>query len=245
MAGNTFGTTTTIAVALALWIAPSGFAPAARAAGLESLSVPEQVMRVQEKPAERCESCSGRVFPGRAAESGPPAGSWDIDTFAVIGLFSGMSDHGALGVEAGYFRPVHVTGPPATGGIAGSPEGVPDRTLLLQQTGSGRLRPGDLLVLAARHQHNVAQLLESLGLWTRLPLGSAWRLGPRLRVDRRAIYSDGDHETLYLPSLRIDYERGSTWFGIECGAELARRSVPGEIQRSPKYFISFGYHVTF
>jgi tetratricopeptide (TPR) repeat protein len=134
---------------------------------------------------------------------------------------------------------------PASGGVAGTPEGALDRTLQLQLTGHGLLQPNDLLVLSARHQRSAAQQLESLGLWTRLPLGSAWRLGPRLRVDRRETDSDLGRETLYLPSLRIDYERGGTWLEFECGAELARRRIPTESERSRRYFFSFGYHIAF
>ncbi|TAK55976.1 MAG: hypothetical protein EPO25_02000 [Gammaproteobacteria bacterium] len=216
MAANTFGTTTTIMLALALWLGLPGSSPTALAAGLDYLPMPDQVSRVQEQPEE----------------PGSPQGSWDIDTFAMAKLFSGETDQRAV-----------VT--PASESVAATPDGAPDRAQQFQLTRHGRLRPGDLLVLAARHQHSVAQLLESLGLWTRLPLGSAWRLGPRLRVDRRETLDQSGRETLYLPSLRLDYERGGTWLGFECGAELARRAVPTESERSRRYFVSFGYHFTF
>ncbi len=232
MTGSTFRTTTTVTLALALWFGLPGSSPAARAAGLENLPKPDQVSQAREQPEERCETCSDRYFIGLAAELGSPQGSWDIGTFVMAKLFSGETDRRAAAM-------------PASGGLAGKTAGALDRTLQLQLTGHGLLRRSDLLVLAARHQHNAAQLLESLGLWTRLPLGSAWRLGPRLRVDRRETDSDRGRETLYLPSLRLDYERGGTWLGFECGAELARRSIPSESERSRRYFVSFGYHVTF
>lgn len=232
MAGNTFGTTTTVMLALVLWLGLPGSSPAARAAGFENRPAPDPGSSAHEPPAERCESCGDRYFIGLAAEPESPQGSWDIGTFAVAKLFSGETDR-------------HVIAMPASGGVIGAPEGALDRPRQLQLSGNGLLRRSDLLVLAARHQHNAAQLLESLGLWTRLPLGSAWRLGPRLRVDRRETDSGGRRETQYLPSLRLDYERGDTWLGFECGAELGRRSIPGESERSRRYFVSFGYHITF
>ena len=83
------------------------------------------------------------------------------------------------------------------------------------------------------------------GLATRLPLGKAWRIGPRVRVDRRESTVDAATETLYVPSLRIDYQRGATWVEFEGGAELGTRDIPAESEKSTRYYFSLGYRISF
>lgn len=134
---------------------------------------------------------------------------------------------------------------PTSGGVAATPELPLETTIQAQLIGASLWRSSDLFVLSARWQDGEVQQVASVGLATRLPLGSAWRIGPRLRVDRRESTIDAAVETLYVPALRIDYQRGATWFEFEGGAELGTRVIPAEDEKSTRYYFSLGYRINF
>lgn len=134
---------------------------------------------------------------------------------------------------------------PSSGGVAATPELPMETTLQAQVIGASLWRSSDLFVLSARWQDGEVQRVASAGIATRLPLGQAWRVGPRLRVDRRQSTVDAAVETLYVPALRIDFQRGATWFEFEGGAELGRRAIPAEEESSTRYFFNLGYRINF
>lgn len=134
---------------------------------------------------------------------------------------------------------------PTSGGVAATPELPLETTWQAQLIGASLWRSSDLFVASARFQDGEVQQIASLGLATRLPLGQAWRIGPRLRLDRRESTIDAAVETLYVPSLRIDYQRGATWFEFEGGAEFGKRDIPAESESSTRYFFSLGYRISF
>jgi hypothetical protein len=134
---------------------------------------------------------------------------------------------------------------PASGSVPPTPEMPLEETFQLQLVGSSLVRASDLFVVAARYQRGAEQRTGSVGVWSRLPLGAAWRIGPRLRVDRRESTLDASSETLYVPSLRIDYQKGASWLEFEGSAELGQRSLPTESERSRRYYFSVGYRIGF
>jgi hypothetical protein len=134
---------------------------------------------------------------------------------------------------------------PTSGGVAATPATPLETTLQAQLIAASLWRSSDLFVLSARYQDGKVQKIASLGLSTRLPLGNAWRIGPRVRVDRRESMLDAATETLYVPALRIDYQHGATWVEFEGGAELGTRVIPTESETSTRYYFNFGYRVSF
>jgi tetratricopeptide (TPR) repeat protein len=134
---------------------------------------------------------------------------------------------------------------PASGGVAALPALPFDKTLQLQLSGSSLARSSDLWALSLRYQNSPTQTIESLGLAARLPIGGAWRLGPRLRVDRRTGGADVLSETLVLPTLRLDYQRGNSWFELEGGAELGKRTLPADEEKTKRYYFGLGYRFGF
>ncbi len=138
-----------------------------------------------------------------------------------------------------------VAATPASGGVAATPESPLETTLQAQLVAASLWRSSDLFVLSARYQDGEVQKIASLGLWTRLPVSNAWRVGPRLRVDRRESTIDAATETLYVPALRIDFQRGATWVEFEGGAELGTRDIPAESEKSTRYYFNIGYRVSF
>ncbi len=134
---------------------------------------------------------------------------------------------------------------PESGGVAATPETSLEKTIQLQLMASSLLRANDLVSVSGRYQDGTLQKIASLGFATRMPIGGAWRIGPRLRIDRREATLDAATETLYVPALRIDYQRGGSWVELEGGAELGKRVIPEESEKSQRYYFSLGYRFTF
>ena len=134
---------------------------------------------------------------------------------------------------------------PSSGGVAATPKLPLEKSLQLQLIGSSLWKSNDLFVIAGRYQDGARQKTESLLLSSRLPIGSSWRIGPRLRVDHSSSTIDEATELLYVPGLRLDYQRGGTWIELEGGAEIGRRVIPAETENSQRYYFSLGYRMTF
>ena len=133
----------------------------------------------------------------------------------------------------------------SSGGVAATPATGFDKTLQVQFSGSSLWRSSDLWVIAARYQDSDVATTQSLSLASRLPIGGAWRIGPRLRVDRRESTIDAAEEMLYVPTLRLDYQRGGTWIEFEGGAELGDRTLPADNETSRRYYFGLGYRISF
>jgi hypothetical protein len=125
----------------------------------------------------------------------------------------------------------------ASGNVAATPSTGWERTAQLQLTANNLVEANDLWLLALRRQDGALAQIDSILLAARLPLGGAWRLGPRLRVDRRTSLLDEADETVYVPTLRLDYLRGRSWFECEIGAEQgARQLAAGQEDTERLYF---------
>lgn len=134
---------------------------------------------------------------------------------------------------------------PASGGVAAVAAIDLDRTLQLQISANSLFRSSDLWVASLRHQSSELTTVESLGLAARLPIGGAWRIGPRVRIDRRTATIDLTSETLIVPTVRIDYQRGRTWFELEGGAEFGDRQLAADSEKSRRYYFGLGYRIGF
>ncbi len=139
---------------------------------------------------------------------------------------------------------------PASGGVAALPEQPFDKTLQVQLSGNSLLRSSDMWVVSLRYQNSPTQTIESLGLGARLPIFGDWRIGPRVRIDRRTGAGTGGtldvlSETLVLPTLRIDYQRGNSWFELEGGAEIGQRTLPADEEKTKRYYFGIGYRFGF
>lgn len=134
----------------------------------------------------------------------------------------------------------------ASGGVEATPATGLDRTIQLQLSGSSLWKSSDWWVLQLRTQDSSNRKIDSVGLASRLPIGGAWRLGPRIRVDRRVSQLDSAREILYVPTLRLDYQKGRTWIEFEGGAELGSRDLlPVETEKTRRYYFGLGYRLSF
>jgi hypothetical protein len=132
-----------------------------------------------------------------------------------------------------------------SGNVAATPASGLEKTFQAQLTANNLAQANDLWALSLRHQDGAQATIESLGIATRLPVGGAWRLGPRLRVDRRDSTLDDSSETVYVPALRLDYQRGLAWLEFEAGAELGARQLATDEETSRRYYFGLGYHLSF
>jgi hypothetical protein len=134
-----------------------------------------------------------------------------------------------------------LSGSPASGDVAAVPAPGRDDTLSGELLLNGLLRTGDTHSFALRAQRGGSGTFVSAGIGSRLPLGAAWRLTSRLRADRRHFASDGSRNWSWVPSLRLEYQRGGATFELEAGAEFSRRNDPTGNDRAVRRYLSAGY----
>ena len=138
----------------------------------------------------------------------------------------------------------HWHGTPASGGVQAQPATGLEMSWQTQLLANSLLRSGDFHSLALRYDTYSTGRAQSLGLATRMPLLGAWRVGPRLRIDRRESV-DRTTQLAYLPALRIDYQRERRLFELELGAELGHRDRIDQAEDSQRYFLGLGYRIGF
>lgn len=142
---------------------------------------------------------------------------------------------------------------PTSAGVAG----MPATGLLLnyqaQLAATDLWHAGDFSVLTLSTGNTEIGRVDSAALTSRFPIGGAWRLGPRLSVNRLSQQSDGSTDTTYVPSALLDWERGRWLFQLDTGVELGSREaflqLPNgsfvQTQNTTRYYISINYRVTF
>jgi hypothetical protein len=169
------------------------------------------------------------------------------DRTAISDLFSlsvsrPLGERFQLDVEA-YGSQLEAT--VASGGVAATPASGLEKTFQVQLSANNLAHANDLWVLSARYQDASLATTQSVLLAARLPVGGAWRFGPRVRVDRRESNIDGATETLYVPTLRLDYQRGRAWFECEAAAELGERELPAGSESTQRFYFGLGYRLSF
>ena len=138
---------------------------------------------------------------------------------------------------------VDLSGTPASGGVEAVPAPGRDDSIASELLVNSLFKAGDIETLAVRYQHNDTGTLMSMGLGSRLPIGSSLRMTTRIRVDHRTYLTDDSTQWTLLPSLRLDYVRGRSMVEFESGAELGRRERPGFSEQSTRYYFSLGYRL--
>ena len=143
---------------------------------------------------------------------------------------------------------------PASGGVAAVPATGLLLTYQAQLYSSNLWHPGDFSVLSFTHGNTEVGRIDSLGATTRFPIWGAWRLGPRLTIDRlNTTTTNGSTETTYIPSMLLDYQRGNKLFQLDVGGELGKREALLQLQNgafvqtqnTTRYYISVSYRISF
>jgi tetratricopeptide (TPR) repeat protein len=134
---------------------------------------------------------------------------------------------------------------PASGGVTAQPSTGLDLTYQAQLYASGLWRTGDFNILTFTYGDTEVGKIEALSASSRFPIAGAWRIGPRLSVDRREIVTDGSTQFTVLPSLLLDYQRGRKLFQLEVGGQTGRRNALQQTENTRRYYVSAAYRISF
>jgi len=140
---------------------------------------------------------------------------------------------------------IAISGTPASGGVAAVPDSPRELVYSTLAIGNSVFTNGDLDVIALRYQASAAATTTSLGVSTRWPLWSRWRITPRIRVDKRELTATESTQLLYLPSLRVEYQRQRVWLELEGGREMGDTTGGDQTQKTTRTFFSAGYRINF
>jgi tetratricopeptide (TPR) repeat protein len=170
-----------------------------------------------------------------------------LDRSAQLTQFSLSAGHplGERGQWTLNLNSTELSGTPASGGIEAIPAPGRDDSVSSEVLLNSLFTAGDVHSVALRYQQGDTATLMSVGLGSRIPVGSALRITSRLRVDHRTLHADNTQEWVYLPSLRLDYVRGRGIVEFEAGAEIGQRDRANFQENSKRYFFSLGYRLSF
>ncbi len=132
-----------------------------------------------------------------------------------------------------------------SGGVDAQPSSGLELTYQAQVYGSSLWRTGDFSVLTATYANTQIGKLAGLGLSSRFPVNSAWRIGPRLTVDRRKLITDASTELTFIPSVLLDYQRDRRLLQFELGGQLGKRAALLQSQDTKRYYVSLSYRIGF
>ncbi len=133
----------------------------------------------------------------------------------------------------------------ASGGVDAQPATGLNRTYQTQLYGSNLWRSGDFSVLTLTYADTEVGKIAAVSASSRFPIAGAWRIGPRLTVDRRDLVSDNSRETTLIPSLLVDYQRERRLLQFEIGGQLGKRDALMQTQNTTRYYVSVAYRIGF
>jgi hypothetical protein len=134
---------------------------------------------------------------------------------------------------------------PASGGVDAQPATGLELTYQAQIYTSSLWRTGDFSVLTATYSNTEIGKVSGLSASSRFPVNGAWRIGPRLTIDRRNLIIDGSTELTYIPSVLIDYQRDRRLLQFEVGGQLGKRDALLQSQDTKRYYVSLAYRISF
>jgi tetratricopeptide (TPR) repeat protein len=156
------------------------------------------------------------------------------DTYS-ISVTRPLSERFRVSIDA---SSTSISSTPESGGVASVPTSGNVQSYSVQLLGGGWIARDDFNVLGVRYQTGGDSKVTSLAYYTRFALGTAWRIGPRIRVDQQTVNADGSKRLQYIPSLRTDYLGKHLSILTELGAQLGSRTGGAQREDSSDYFVS-------
>jgi hypothetical protein len=138
-----------------------------------------------------------------------------------------------------------LSGTPASGGVAATPDSGTDMSVATQFIGYGLFGRGDVSTLGFQYQDGSTQQTMSLGFSSQFPIGERWRLQPRLRVDQRKFDADHSTQLIYTPTLRTELRVKRFTMELEGGAEIGSRDLGQTTEDTTRYYFSLGHRYDF
>jgi tetratricopeptide (TPR) repeat protein len=145
---------------------------------------------------------------------------------------------------------IAMDGMPASGNVPSLPGIKPEFAYTMLAIGNGVFTSRDTELIALRYQTGAIYNTATISFNSRWPFTDGWRVGPRLRVDRRTWVNDDSTQMLYSPSLRIEYQRKQMSFELEAGVEFGTRDVTplnsvSATEKTIRNYLSAGYRWQF
>jgi hypothetical protein len=134
---------------------------------------------------------------------------------------------------------------PASGGVDEQPATGLELTYQAQIYTSSLWRTGDFSVLTATYSNTEIGKLMGVSASSRFPVNGAWRIGPRLTIDRRNLTIDDSTELTYIPSVLIDYQKDRRLLQFEVGGQIGKRDALLQSQNTKRYYASLAYRFSF
>jgi len=107
---------------------------------------------------------------------------------------------------------------------------------------SSLVTEGDVGILGLRYAVSETTDVYSVNMDMRFPLGRAWRINPRLRVDYREINTDQSTQWIYTPAIRVQYRPARRLrLELEAGKQFSQRDMELTDLDRESYFINLGY----
>jgi len=165
-----------------------------------------------------------------------------LTTSYTLGLSHSVSPRFQITADA---NQTTIEGTRESGGVAATPP-TTYAYFSTSLVASSMLREGDVSMIGLRYSDSGTTKVISMNLDSRFPIGRAFRINPRLRIDRREIMSDGSYEWLITPGIRMQY-RWSRKFRLEleAGKLFAQRESSITDMDRESYFINIGYQAFF
>jgi hypothetical protein len=133
----------------------------------------------------------------------------------------------------------------SSGGIDAEPATGLELTYQAQIYSSSLWRTGDFSVLTATYSNTQIGKLTGISASSRFPISGAWRIGPRLTVDRRILVTDNSTELTYIPSMLVDFQSNRKLLQFEVGGQLGKRDALLQSQGTKRYYVSLAYRIGF
>ena len=134
---------------------------------------------------------------------------------------------------------------PESGGIFATPE-TTYHYASADLVGSSLIKEGDVTLFGLRYSDSDSTQVYSAYLDTRFPIGSHFRINPRLRVDNRQIKSDGSTQWIYTPGIRLQYRKDRRFrVEFEAGMQFSNRETSILTEDRESYFMNLGYQLLF
>ncbi len=134
---------------------------------------------------------------------------------------------------------------PESGGVAATPDSEYSY-YSADIVASSLFTEGDVGIFGVRYAVSETTDVYSTTFDTRFPIGRAWRISPRLRIDYREIKTDQSTQWIYTPGLRVQYRMGRrVRFELQTGKQFSTREMARSDQDRESWFVNAGYQLFF
>jgi hypothetical protein len=116
-------------------------------------------------------------------------------------------------------------GTPPAGAVTGTQSTGLDKNASVQLSGISLLQASDLHIFSVRFDDSPVSRGETLSWDARFVVHGAWRLGPRLSVERLTDNTQGSKQMLYLPQVRGDWTNRRSVFEVTAGYQLQNQQA--------------------